>query len=123
MSNTTVYTNDAGNTAVMLHNTTILTFASVGIVINSGGYKTDTTKRRLNQYIKSNGWQIVQRGHRWLVVHNSGEEFTFADNMLLHYSLPLVRYNNEWHVNAEGLHVLDTEWPSAAVRKYLFRGH
>lgn len=62
--------------AIRLHNTDILTFHQDGkIVVTSGGWKTVTTKARLNEYLEDYGisqekglWSWVKRGNGWEAV-------------------------------------------------------
>jgi len=71
--------------AVRLHETNIVTFHKDGsIVLFSGGYRTRTTKERMNDALASRGVQITQEQGLWYV--NSGdtkslftEHFTLSD--------------------------------------------
>jgi len=65
--------------AIRLHDTDILTFYPDGrIVATTGGWKTHTTKDRLNQYLP--GHRIWQHRGRWLLGSN-GAQVEFADGM------------------------------------------
>lgn len=48
-----------GTSAIRLHNTDVITFNKDKIILNSGGWRTKTTKERINQYngIGLNIWQ------------------------------------------------------------------
>lgn len=57
---------------VILHETRIVTFLSDGwSILRHGGYKTNTTKRRMNQC----GFNVFQKNHEWFISTNEG---TFA---------------------------------------------
>lgn len=64
-----------GCKAIRLHNTDIITQKPNGnIVLNSGGFKTKTTRERLNrrQYpIVINCPRVYQKNHQWFVGENS----------------------------------------------------
>jgi hypothetical protein len=52
-----------------LHDTVIMEFhLDASIVLNSGGWKTLTTKRRMNTHLE-NGFRIYQERGEWLVYH------------------------------------------------------
>src|SRR5260221_7675367 len=64
--------------AVRLHNTDIVTYAENGTVtLNTGGWKTVTTKVRINDYSPFSVWS---RKGCWFVNIN-GKEFVFSDGM------------------------------------------
>lgn len=65
--------------AIRLHSTDILTFNADGtIVANSGGWKTVTTKARLNEYLPS-GYSISQSGGIWY--WQTGDVYTDGDSI------------------------------------------
>lgn len=54
-----------GDHIIRLHDTDIVIFHDDGTVtLNSGGWRTVTTKRRINQLLPA-GWGVVQRGGKW----------------------------------------------------------
>lgn len=57
--------------AVRLHNTYIVRFQRNGeVTLHTGGYRTVTTKERLNQFTSK---RIYQKNHQWFVVgHTPG---------------------------------------------------
>jgi len=56
-----------GDRVIRLHETDIMTFHKDGTVtLNSGGYRTVTTKRRMNQLLP-NGIGVIQRAGEWYV--------------------------------------------------------
>ena len=62
-------------THVRYHDTDVVVFSKDAIFLNTGGWKTDTTKLRMNQ--ASNqfnlGYQIVQHNFDWYVRYNGTE--------------------------------------------------
>ena len=51
---------------VRLHNTAIVQFYPDGrVLLFSGGYRTVTTKERLNQFTNK---RVVQRAHQWFII-------------------------------------------------------
>lgn len=67
--------------AIRLHNTDILTFSPNGdITLDSGGWKTVTTKARMNDYLPCRIWS--ERGV-WYV-HLNGTKVPYADSMVIH---------------------------------------
>lgn len=65
--------------AIRLHQTDILTYKKDGtIVANSGGWKTSTTKDRLNNYLPT-GVSIHQERGIWYWSHGDGDRVIFTD--------------------------------------------
>lgn len=81
---TTVHTDETGVTHVVYHNTKVVSFNPDQIILNSGGWETTTTKRRMNQ--TSNqfnlGYSVYQKGGMWFVDYNE-KTYTFYDGMRL----------------------------------------
>lgn len=68
--------------AVRYHATTIIYRKSEGAyVLNSGGYRTVTTKQRLNKLLPG-GIQISQRNFEW-TVHTRRGDIPFTDGMVV----------------------------------------
>jgi hypothetical protein len=64
-NNTALERRDNGTIAVRLHNTDVVVFhPDYRVVLNSGGFKTKTTKDRLNSY---SGHRVYVRKGVWLV--------------------------------------------------------
>jgi len=64
-NNTYEYNDKAGNKYIRLHMTDIITFLDSGnIVLNSGGWQTETTKARINEYTP---FDLIQRKNIWYV--------------------------------------------------------
>jgi len=68
-----------GQRKVRLHKTDILTFNNGKVVLNSGGYRTATTKDRLNRYLPCN-ITVYQKNYTWYV-RKDNEKMDFVDNM------------------------------------------
>ena len=66
-----------GKIAVRYHDTNVLTFSPSGVVYESGGWRTATTKARLNEYGPLN---LYARGGVWLFNQN-GYTFRYCDGM------------------------------------------
>ena len=70
---------------VRLHNTDIVSYRADGVItLNSGGYRTVTTKQRINQLLPP-GWDVYQKKHKWYVVAPNGEQEDFFDGMKIQY--------------------------------------
>lgn len=78
---TTVSTSD-GMTRVTFYHTDVVRFNAEKIILDSGGWKTATTKTRMNQ--ASNqfdlGFSVFQKDHEWFV-EVDGKPFVFVDGM------------------------------------------
>ena len=74
----------SGSTAVTYHSTAVVTFNRDIIRLNSGGYRTVTTKRRMNEVAQafSLGYRVWQTNHEWYV-YWQGNKYTFYDGMIL----------------------------------------
>jgi len=74
---TSVFTEN-GSTYVVYHNTAVVRFNENEIELNTGGWRTVTTKARMNQ--ASNqfdlGYQVYQRDYAWFVDYK-GETIGF----------------------------------------------
>jgi hypothetical protein len=81
--NTYRYTTTGGSVVTRLHTTDIHILRPDGAqVINSGGFRTSTTKERLNRYTK--GYAIYSGKGSWIVRDlATGETLPFLDNMVL----------------------------------------
>ena len=81
---TCVYEDEKGYTIVVLYNTQIAKFNSSEIILNSGGYLTDTTKNRMNQCFFENNIpiSIYQRKGQWYINSPKGI-IEFSNHMIL----------------------------------------
>ena len=78
-NNTVIYRTDDDNIGVRLHRTTIVRYFSDGrIMLDSGGWRTVTTKQRINQLLPA-GIRLSQHKREWTI---NGEEF--RDGMVIH---------------------------------------
>lgn len=74
-----------GAVAVQLHGTFIVTYYPDGrIALNSGGYRSATTKQRLNQLLEGTSLRVEQRHYDWFVVNvRTGQRSDFVDGMVV----------------------------------------
>ena len=81
---TSIFT-DEGFTNVIYHNTAVVRFNKDKIILNSGGWLTNTTKTRMNQ--ASNqfnlGFSVFQKNYDWFVTNENNEILPFSDGMIL----------------------------------------
>lgn len=71
---------DSQTVGVRLHRTHVVTFHADGrYTLNSGGWRTVTTKSRINDYAPA---RVTQRAGEWFVRHD-GTEIEFRDGMTL----------------------------------------
>lgn len=80
----TTVSNYDGVTRVVFHRTTVVRFDSDTITLNSGGWKTVTTKRRMNQASEHYGleFHVYQKDFVWYVLWK-GETLEYHDGMTL----------------------------------------
>jgi len=68
--------------AIKYHKTDIITFhPDKGVTVNVGGWKTITTKQRLNDYLEN--VYISQKNNVWYVSANNGDEYYYRDGMYI----------------------------------------
>ena len=81
---TTVFTDSDNFTRVVFHNTTVVGFDSETIVLNTGGWETPTTKKRMNQTADqfNLGFRVFQKNWVWFVEFK-GEVKEFTSNTLI----------------------------------------
>jgi len=74
-----------GKKTLRFHATDIITWKPDGkIILNSGGYKTRTTKQRLNQYLYPHDIRVYQKDFEWyLSLPCNGEIVKFTDGVEL----------------------------------------
>lgn len=76
---------ETGTKNYFYHNTPVVgVFTNGEIMLNSGGYRTNTTKLAMNQASNQDnlGFQVYQQKGRWYVSWR-GQELPFEDNMVL----------------------------------------
>ena len=73
-----------GQLTVIYHNTAVVKANFGKIVLNSGGWQTQTTKLRMNQASNEYnlGFEVFQRDYEWFVDFK-GETIPFTDEMVL----------------------------------------
>jgi|TARA_Y100000034_G_scaffold131097_1_gene191071 hypothetical protein len=77
--NTVDYTTEEGKRFIRFHDTNIVEFTEDGgMKLNSGGWKTPTTKERINRFLDSG--YIYQRNSEWYLTLG-GETSVFYDGM------------------------------------------
>ena len=76
--------NDNNITMVCYHSTPVVKITDTEIILNTGGWYTATTKRRMNQASKSYGlgFAVYQVNHSWYVDYK-GDTIPYEDNMKL----------------------------------------
>jgi hypothetical protein len=76
-NNTYAYIEVDGSVSIELHGTKVVRFYPNGLVmLNSGGWRTHTTKKRINQFSPV---KVYQKKHQWYL--QDGTEF--EDKMLV----------------------------------------
>ena len=84
---TAIYQSD-GYTCIRYHSTEVVRFNDNEIILNSGGWQTVTTKRRMNQVsdVFRLGFRVSQRQGEWFVdyfANEIGDTYSFNDGMIL----------------------------------------
>lgn len=82
---TTVSTTPDGTVRVTYHNTVVAAKRGDIITLDSGGWRTPTTKRRINQALEVWGRpeRVVQRDYEWVISHPDGTSEPFSDGVQL----------------------------------------
>lgn len=82
---TNVGTDANGDQFVQYRNTVIVRWNAHGIELNTGGWATVTTKRKMNQasHQFGLGYSVSQRDHAWYVTTPQGNEVSFDGRVLL----------------------------------------
>lgn len=93
-NNTWIVRGGDDSIGVVLHKTTIVRYYPNGTVtLNSGGYRSATTKQRINQLLPA-GVSLSQKDYEWTVV-GFGQRIPFEDGMVI--APPGIReFNMEW---------------------------
>jgi len=80
---TTIHT-DAGYTNLVYHSTAVVKWSPELVILNSGGWRTVTTKLRMNQASNQYGlgYSVYQKNFEWFVDFN-GHTIPFEDGMIL----------------------------------------
>ena len=84
----TVVTVIGDATHCIYHNTSVakLCHKYGSIELNSGGYRTRTTAKRMNQCLSEWGFRarVVQRDFEWFIDYGDGERLPYFDGMRVH---------------------------------------
>ena len=84
---TTVNVDELGYTRVVYHNTCVVRFNADEIILDTGGYQTVTTKRRMNQTARQFrlGFYVYQRDWSWYVSFDDTErdDIPFLSNRVV----------------------------------------
>jgi hypothetical protein len=69
MHRTTIHTTKEGYTTVVYHSTPIVSYNSHEITLNTGGFWTATTKKKMNQVsdMFNLGYKVYQKKGQWFV--------------------------------------------------------
>lgn len=80
---TTISQHVPGITVVTYVSTAIVQFTRDTVKLNSGGWRTVTTKRKMNQAARqfNLGYRVIQRNGDWIVEPPYGERIAFEDGM------------------------------------------
>ncbi len=97
-NNTFEITFPSGERRIRLHQTDIIIFDAEGFSVHSGGYKTVTTKDRLNKYLPA-GWSVYSGQGTWYLRH-CGEDAVFEDGMHSANFARLVK-TSQWRENGQ----------------------
>lgn len=92
----TTVCNIEGMTSVVYHATAVVRFDDTKIILDTGGYQTVTTKRRMNQAANALGlgFRVFQVRNRW-EVHYQGKIYPYLGN-----KITLDRYTGEVYTAA-----------------------
>ncbi len=68
--------------ALRHHRTNIVGYCRDGrFLLDADGYRSSTTKRRMNAALRGTGYAVVQRNFQWLIVRTSdGAEREYRDH-------------------------------------------
>lgn len=75
---------DQGNKgSVVYAHTEIVNWEDEKITLNSDGWESVTTKRKMNQAAQqfALGYSVYQKDHKWYVVTPTGQTLPYCDNM------------------------------------------
>lgn len=97
-NNTVEYVNEKNDRVIRLHRTDILTFTAEGVILNTGGWRTATTKARMSEHIRKLGWTLFSNRGVWTVGYwkdDVHEYYVFCDGMRLNHLSHDVTYLDE----------------------------
>ena len=109
---TTRTTYDDGSIELQYHSTVVAARVANGaITLNSGGWRTQTTRKRINAALDewAFGWRVYQKDFQWYLTNwKLGHEVTFKDHIRLE------DMGNFWLISHNGL---GSQFPKAAVNE------
>jgi hypothetical protein len=72
-----------GRTIVRYHDTDVVSFDAESVELNTGGWKTATTKTRMNQAANQFGlpYRVYQKDHAWFVRFSNGDSVPFMGDV------------------------------------------
>lgn len=73
-----------GSKAYRLHKTDVVIFKGDSFYLNTDGWKTVTTKDRINKYMPQ-GYYIQQKNYQWWLVMPDGSKLPYNDNIRIIY--------------------------------------
>ena len=92
-NNTYLQSSEDKTFVILLHETEILTFLPNGLVkLDSGGWKTVTTKSRMNNYLENA--YIFSSEKKWYITDGYGETHEFFDGIEIMPNKPKPSYIN-----------------------------
>lgn len=72
----------ADGIAVRLHATDVVTLLpDGGVRLNSGGWRTVTTKARMNDHLRGLGWNLYAKRRQWFLSHVWGKPYSYTDKV------------------------------------------
>ena len=85
---TSVFKDTDGATCVKYHNTTVFKLSPTGnsVTLNTGGWRTATTKLRMNQALNQFGipLSVYQKDGQWYVLNQkTGDAAVYANNVFV----------------------------------------
>lgn len=87
LENNTTARLDNEHIIIKFHNTDIMEiFPDNTTILNSGGYKTHTTKDRINKYLPE-GFVLYQEKGLWFISYKWQQTYLFADGMIINPDL------------------------------------
>lgn len=88
-SNTRLVQNDVdGPIELQLHGTPVVTWHPNGkVTLLTGGWRTTTTKARMNAALRNSPVQIIQKSRRWFVRWAQHSTYEFFEGFVLDFSL------------------------------------
>ena len=70
--------------ALKHHNTYIVKYSYDNLVIDPNGYRSSTTKRRINEALRGSGYSVFQKNWEWKVYNRKNDvTIPFEDGMVI----------------------------------------